>query len=163
MSERGPPIILERAEHWIGVDLIAGRGEKAAPVITAKVVTQRGDRPGIAKDGRGYSASVYNRIPDPGHVAVVDGAAGGRARVTTDRAVGNRQWIKPHEEAASPIGGVAADRAIAHDGAAEDTTSAPGRVIVDRAVVDYWRAKSLVSYAAAVCYRAVAAKGAILN
>ena len=37
-------VVLEWAEHWLGVDLIAASGEEAAAVVIDEIVAVRGDR-----------------------------------------------------------------------------------------------------------------------
>ena len=41
MSEGRSAIVLERAQHWIGIDLIAGAGEETAEPIAAQIVAER--------------------------------------------------------------------------------------------------------------------------
>ena len=41
MGSSGPAVVPERAEEWIGVDLVAGPSQEAAGVITADVITVR--------------------------------------------------------------------------------------------------------------------------
>ena len=44
VSEGRSAIVLERAEDWIGIDLIAGASEEPAEVIPAQIVAKRGDK-----------------------------------------------------------------------------------------------------------------------
>jgi hypothetical protein len=37
-------IVLERTEHWVGVDLVPGRSQKTAAIIAAEVIAVRRDR-----------------------------------------------------------------------------------------------------------------------
>ena len=43
MSEGRAAVVLERAEHRIGVDLVAGRSQEATAVIAAEIVAVRGN------------------------------------------------------------------------------------------------------------------------
>ena len=44
MGEGRAAVVLERAEHWIGVDLVAGRIQETAAIIAAEIVAVRDDR-----------------------------------------------------------------------------------------------------------------------
>ena len=44
MGEGRAAVVLQRAEQWIGADLVAGRSQEAATEIIAQIVTMRGDR-----------------------------------------------------------------------------------------------------------------------
>ena len=48
MGEGRTAVVLEWAEHGIGVDLITRCGEEAATVIIAQIVPQRGNQSGRA-------------------------------------------------------------------------------------------------------------------
>ena len=76
MGEGRAAVVLERAEHGIGVDLIASRSQETAAIIAAQVVTERGNGASIVKDVRARSAGFQDCIPDFEYrTAAVDDAA----------------------------------------------------------------------------------------
>ncbi len=87
MREGRAAVVLQRTEHWIGVDLIAGAGQHTAAVVAGKVVTKRGERAN-AFDGSTGSASIQDRIS---HLhrssAVVPDSTARRGRVAIKRAI----------------------------------------------------------------------------
>src|SRR5262245_52163021 len=44
VGERWATVVLERAKHRIGSELVAGRRQKPTAIVAAEVVTVRGDR-----------------------------------------------------------------------------------------------------------------------
>jgi hypothetical protein len=44
VSQRWSPIILQRAKHRIGIDLVSGAVQETAAIITANVIAMRSDR-----------------------------------------------------------------------------------------------------------------------
>src|ERR1700720_4581149 len=91
MGESRAAVVLERAEHWIGVDLVAAAVQETAAIIATQVVAARGDRASIVKDVRARSASIQDGIPDIERGVVRDAAAANAGPVAADRAVGDRQ------------------------------------------------------------------------
>src|SRR5205823_6066797 len=90
----GTAVILEEADHWIGVDLVAGRSQKARPVITTEIVSMRGYYACAVEDIRTRGASLQNRILDLERcvtTAVAYTPAAKLSGVPADRAVGDRQ------------------------------------------------------------------------
>jgi len=57
-------VVLQRAEQWIGVDLVAGRSQVTAAIIAAQVVAMRGDRALVVEDIYARSAGIQDGIPD---------------------------------------------------------------------------------------------------
>src|SRR6476620_9598840 len=78
MSECRPTVVLQRAKHRIGIDLIAGAIQITAAVIAADIIAVRGHRAKAAKDvvrlatvQDGVSNLDGLAIPDTTAVAVV--------------------------------------------------------------------------------------------
>ena len=92
MREGRAAVVLERAEHWLGVDLVAGRGEEAAAVVIDEIVAVRGDGARDIRNAGAGCADLEGSIPNLHCRAVVigDGAAFERV-VTADGAVADRQ------------------------------------------------------------------------
>jgi hypothetical protein len=63
MGKGRTAIVLERAEHGIGVDLVATAVEKTSTIIAAEIVAVRDDSPGIVKV-RIRRTGVYDSICD---------------------------------------------------------------------------------------------------
>src|SRR5438105_8797673 len=62
MGKGGTAIALKRAEHGIGIDLVAGPGQEPAGVITGKVVTQRSNGASPANDVSTRAAGLQDSI-----------------------------------------------------------------------------------------------------
>ena len=62
MSESGSSVVLKKAKHRIGVDLIAGAIQIAATVVAANVVAVRGDGAEIIQNAMSSRADVEDRI-----------------------------------------------------------------------------------------------------
>src|SRR5579859_4659268 len=118
-----PTVALQRAELRIGVDLIAGRDQEAAPAITAQVVAGGQDRAVKAVNVFARNATAENRVADlhyrgPG-ITLVEDAAAKHGRVAAkgagvDREVRVARIITHIVDAAAALlraGGVAADGA----------------------------------------------------
>jgi len=146
------PIVLQRAEHGIRIDLVAGRGQEAAAAIAAEVVATRGDRASVIMDVRARVAGVQDCIPDLGRAAaaVDDGAAPHTGPVAANRAIANHPGSVVSDATAIVSGVIAADRAIgdrnraaALDASAEARVTATRGVTADRAIGDLQRAATL--------------------
>src|ERR1700675_2111027 len=87
MGEGRAAVALERAEQRIRVDLVTDGSQKAAAVITAKVVAVRGDRASIIKDVHPQHAGFQDGIPDLEPCTGGDAAAVEVSPVSADRAV----------------------------------------------------------------------------
>ena len=111
MGKGRAAVVLEWAEHRIGVDLVPDRGQKATAVIAAEIVAVRGDGASVVKDIRASGAGVQNGIAYLEHARDVDTSAL-RSRVTADRAICNATATK---DGATIVGGnVLADSTIAY-------------------------------------------------
>ena len=64
MGKGRAAVVLERAEHGLGVDLVAGRSQEAAAVIAAEIVAERGNRACIVRDVGARRAGLQDGIPD---------------------------------------------------------------------------------------------------
>ena len=62
MCEGRSAVVLQRAEHRIGVDLIARAGQITAAVIAAHVVAERGNRAGVIVNVFARTARVEDCI-----------------------------------------------------------------------------------------------------
>src|SRR5262249_44326869 len=122
LREGAAAVVAQRAEHRIGVDLIARPGQNTASIIAGEVVTKQGERAGVEDRSTG-SASVHDGIPHLEYRSssrVVDGAAlAGRRRVAAKGAVAQYQrltTIKIQDAAAAYAGGngVATDSAVGY-------------------------------------------------
>src|SRR5205823_11078533 len=95
-------VVLQRAEQWIGVYLVAGRRQEAAAAVAAQVVTVRGDGRPVSrfisvKDIFARSTGLQDGAADVhgrSVIGVVDAAAGG-GRVAAQGAVVDRQRREP--------------------------------------------------------------------
>src|SRR5437762_1473289 len=144
MGEGWTAIVLERAEHGIGVDLVAGRSQEAAAVIAAEIVAARGDRALVVKDVAARGASFEDSIPDLKYciAAADEDAATSASAVIADCAMGNCEACRGIATAGDAptvnASRIAADRAIPYGGysAANDVNaSATTRAIALRRVV----------------------------
>jgi hypothetical protein len=63
VSERWSTIVLQGAQHRIGIDLVAGAVQKTAAIIAADIVSVRGDRAAIIKDVDARGACFQDRVP----------------------------------------------------------------------------------------------------
>src|SRR4029077_4251431 len=116
VREGGATVVLKRAKHRIGIDLVAGRCEKTAAIIAGKVVTERGDHAGSIENG----ARVKHGVGKLRYRAVVVDAA--PARRSNGRVIAKRAVEHVHRSAAgrsttgvnatAKSGGVAAERAV---------------------------------------------------
>ena len=50
MGERWSTIVLQGAQHWIGIDLVAWAVQKPAPIIAADIVAMSDKAAAIIKD-----------------------------------------------------------------------------------------------------------------
>src|SRR5438477_11518476 len=85
-------VILQRAEHGVGVNLVGRVGKKAATVIAAEVVAERGNRARVISDVAARSASVQDRAAQlhdrgPSNYKIVDATAALVAYVAAQGAV----------------------------------------------------------------------------
>ena len=64
MREGRPAVILEWAKHRICVDLIPGRRQETAAVITAQVVAKRADRAAVVEECSPGSAGIQHGLAD---------------------------------------------------------------------------------------------------
>src|SRR5262249_42868105 len=99
MRECRAAVVLQRAKHWIGVDLVSHRRQKPAAVVAGEVVSKGDDRATVVEEGSTGSASIQHGIIDlrrpscpveDGAAAVAEVAAGG---VAAESAVFYRQRV----------------------------------------------------------------------
>ena len=62
MREGRAAVSLQRTEHWISVDLIAGACQKSAAVIAAHIVAMRCDCTGVVVDICAGRSGVENCV-----------------------------------------------------------------------------------------------------
>src|SRR4051812_41539272 len=95
MREGRTTVLLQRAELWIGVELIGRAGQKPAAVIAAQVKAEGGDRATVIEDVRTRSTGLENgaadlQSRDARFPPVVDAADVAR-RIAVERAVDDLQ------------------------------------------------------------------------
>ena len=159
VREGGATVVLKRAKHRIGIDLVAGRCEKTAAIIAGEVVTERADHAGSIENG----ARVKHGVGKLRYRAVVvdAGPARGSGRVTAKRAVehvhrraAGRSTTGVNATAKS--GGVAAERAVKdvkrcsadEEALAVDSAAGSGGVTADCTVEDGQRRAAVVTFVA---------------
>ena len=64
MGEGRAAVILERAEHWIGVDLIARSSEKTGAIVITNIIALRGNRAAVVNDISAGGSSFQDCVPD---------------------------------------------------------------------------------------------------
>src|SRR6266850_7424190 len=114
MSEGRSAVILERAQHWVGIDLVAWPGQKSAGVIAAQVVAERGNRvASVVKDVRARAAGIEYGVAYLKRARDVETNSTLRSRVAADCAIFDRSWAAPGPDAATlQASRVVADRAV---------------------------------------------------
>src|SRR5436190_23402950 len=92
MGESRTAIVLERAKHWIGIDPVAHRSQKAVSIITAEIVAVRSDEAtNIAARRAGFQDRVANLKLDAGEdivTAIIADRAMRDAATARDTATG---------------------------------------------------------------------------
>src|SRR6266536_2086176 len=174
MGEGGATVVLKRAKHRIGVDLVA-RGRQIASAanvdhadIATKVVTKRdyGAIVGV-EDVRAYTAAgggdvLQDSAPNCQRRApfVVDADAGVIAEGTVDDSKGRVAGVGTIPDAAAVEGRVAAQGAIsdlqrcaAQVSVVEDAAAGMGRVAAEDAIAYSQRRVVVIDTAAAVAVR----------
>jgi len=76
VGEGWSTIVLQGAQHRIGIDLVAGAVQKTAAIITADIVAMRGDRAAIIKDVDARGTCFQDRVPKLERAGYVESAAG---------------------------------------------------------------------------------------
>ena len=74
MRERWAAVVLQRAEQWIGIDLVGRTVARASGVVT-QIIPERCNRAKRLKNvvGCGFNTFSENRIPDRQRPVVRDG------------------------------------------------------------------------------------------
>src|SRR5207249_4272747 len=114
VSESWATVILEWAEHGVGVDLITGRIQETATVIVAKIVAERGHDASIKINDVGAAiaqdgiANLERRVA----TVVPDAAGNSVSPVAAQCAVSDRQRPTVGDAAAVCVNEVPADRAV---------------------------------------------------
>jgi hypothetical protein len=63
VCERWSTIVLQGAQHWIGIDLVAWTVQKTAAIIAADVVAMSNQAATIIKDVDARGACFQDRVP----------------------------------------------------------------------------------------------------
>jgi len=87
VGERWSTIVLQGAQHRIGIDLVAGAVQKTPAIIAADIVSVRGDRAAIIKDVDARGACFQDRVPKLERAGYVQSTAGKASRVSAEGGV----------------------------------------------------------------------------
>jgi hypothetical protein len=116
MRKRGAAVVLQRAQHWVGINLIARATQDTASIIAGKVIPKGCDRATIVENRSAERAGIQDSIPDRRLSCVEQKTAAIACRVAADGAVHHRQRSATFAgDAAATAGGrVVANRTVSH-------------------------------------------------
>lgn len=99
MRECRTAVVLQRAQQWLGVDLIPGACQHARAIIAAEIVSMRDNCAAVIGDIRTRVASFQDGVSNFQCLGVKDASAE-TGRVTAKRAVSHRKRCNVEDAAA---------------------------------------------------------------
>jgi len=114
MREGRAAVILQRTQHWIDVNLIAGASEDTTPIVAGKVISKRHDRATVVENrSANRVSSIQDGIADLCRSAIIDSPPREEPQVVAEGAIGHDE-VTTVQDAAGPDGRVCTERAIGH-------------------------------------------------